>query len=148
MKDDAQQIIEDQEPNEMNASKIKILLVDDQETVLKGLKMRLALEDDFQVIGEAKDGLGALKEVSKTLPDIVVMDVEMPNMDGITAAKALREINPQVAVIILSIYDDPVLRAQAQAAGAFSYVEKRGGAINLIHEIRNAFADRRRFIHG
>lgn len=132
----------------MNPLKIKILLVDDQEVVLKGLKMRLALEDDLWVIGEAKDGLGALREASKSRPDIVVMDVEMPNMDGITAAKALREMSPEIAVIILSIYDDPVLRAQAQAAGAFSYVEKRDTATNLIHEIRNAFADKRRFSHG
>lgn len=132
----------------MNSPKIRVLLVDDQETVLKGLKMRLALEDDLHVIGEAKDGFTALSEVSKSRPDIVVMDVEMPGMDGITAAKALSETNPQVAVIILSIYDDPVLRAQARAAGAFSYVEKRDGALNLIHEIRNAFANKRRFIHG
>lgn len=132
----------------MNPPKIRVLLVDDQETVLKGLKMRLALEDDLQVIGEAKDGLAALREASASQPDIVVMDVEMPHMDGITAAKALRESNPGIAVIMLSIYDDPNLRAQAYAAGAFSYVEKRDGAINLIHEIRNAFNNKRRFIHG
>lgn len=132
----------------MNSSKIKILLVDDQETVLKGLKMRLALEDDLQVIGEAKDGLAALREASRSRPDIVVMDVEMPNMDGITAARALLEVDPEIVIIMLSIYDDPNLRAQAQAAGAFSYVEKRDGAINLIYEIRNAFQNKRRFIHG
>lgn len=148
MMDAAQQTLEDQESTDMNPLKIKVLLVDDQETVLKGLKMRLALEEDLQVIGEAKDGLAALREASRSNPDIVVMDVEMPDMDGITAARALREIAPEVVVIMLSIYDDPNLRAQAQAAGAFSYVEKRDGAINLIREIRNAFEYKRRFIHG
>ncbi len=110
--------------------------------------MRLALEDDLQVIGEARDGLGALREASKSRPDIVVMDVEMPHMDGITAAKALLEADPGIAIIMLSIYDDPDLRAQARAAGAFTYVEKRDGAINLIREIRNAFMNKRRIIHG
>ena len=81
-------------------------------------------------------------------PDVVVMDVEMPNMDGISATRALHEINPHVKVIMLSIHDNPQLRAQARAAGAYSYVEKRDGAINLIAEIRNAFENKRSLING
>lgn len=132
----------------MNSQMIKVLIVDDQETVLKGLKMRLALEDDMKVIGEAKDGFGALQIASSGQPDVVVMDVEMPNMDGISATRALHEIDPHVKVIMLSIHDDPGLRAQARAAGAYSYVEKRDGAINLIAEIRNAFENKRSLING
>lgn len=123
----------------MNSQMIKVLIVDDQETVLKGLKMRLALEDDMQVIGEAKDGIGALQLASTGKPDVVVMDVEMPKMDGISAARALHETDPQIKVIMLSIHDDPGLQARAREAGAYAYVEKRDGAINLIAEIRNAF---------
>lgn len=127
----------------MNSQLIKVLIVDDQETVLKGLKMRLALEEDMTVIGEAKDGFGALQMASSGQPDVIVMDVEMPKMDGISATKALHDIDPHVKVIMLSIHDDPGLRAQARAAGAYSYVEKRDGAINLIAEIRNAFNNKR-----
>jgi DNA-binding NarL/FixJ family response regulator len=131
----------------MTENKIKLLIVDDQESVLKGLKMRLALEEDMQIVGEAKDGYGALRIASELQPDIIIMDVDMPKMDGITATKALHKSDPTIMVIMLSIHDDAGLRAQAHAAGAYTYVEKRDGAIILIDEIRNAFESRRRLTH-
>ena len=132
----------------MADNKIKLLIVDDQESVLKGLKMRLALEEDMQIIGEAKDGYKALQIASELHPDIIIMDVDMPRMDGITATKALAQSDPAIMVIMLSIHDDAGLRAQAQAAGAYAYVEKRDGALVLIDEIRNAFVQRMKISHG
>ena len=98
--------------------------------------MRLALEDDLEVIGEVTDGSKALDLLIEKKPDVIVMDIEMPHMDGITATKAIQDLAPGVAVIVLSLYDDPHLKKQALEAGAKSYVEKRGGAVKLIEEIR------------
>jgi DNA-binding NarL/FixJ family response regulator len=121
---------------------IKILLVDDQPDVRKGLKMLLALESDLQVIGEANDGPAALHLFTETQPDVVVMDLELPGMDGISTTEALHRLNPEVKVIMLSIHADSAVRARAREAGAIAYVEKRDGASRLIQEIRNAFSDR------
>lgn len=125
----------------MNATKIKILLVDDQESVLKGLKMLLELERDLEVIGEARDGLAALQLVHVVKPDIVVMDYELPSMDGITATRALRTRYPDLPIIMLSIHGNTLLRAAAQTAGVSAYLEKRAGATLLVQEIRNLFVN-------
>ena len=71
---------------------IKVLLVDDQPTVLQGLRMRLGLEPDLVVVGEADDGQAAIDLVSARSPDVIVLDLEMPGMDGIATAQALRAI--------------------------------------------------------
>ena len=127
----------------MEPEKIKILLVDDQESVLKGLRMRLELEDDLWVTGEANDGFRALELAVELRPDIIVMDLEMPKMDGISAAKALHELAPEVTVIMLSMHSDPTLRARAREAGVWAFVEKREGAVNLIREIHRWFENKK-----
>jgi CheY-like chemotaxis protein len=119
---------------------IKILIVDDQPDVRKGLKMLLALESDLQVTGEASDGPTALQQFTITRPDVVVMDLELPGIDGITTAEALRRLDPRVKVIMLSIHADPAVQERAREAGVIAYVEKRDGASRLIQEIRSAFA--------
>jgi DNA-binding NarL/FixJ family response regulator len=122
----------------MTQAKIKILLVDDQPVVLEGLKMLFALESDLHVVGEANDGPKALELFAETRPDVVVMDLELPVMDGIKTTKALRKQDPETKVIMLSINADPVSQARAREAGAIAYVEKRDGAARLIKEIRTA----------
>jgi DNA-binding NarL/FixJ family response regulator len=117
----------------------RILLVDDQGSVRQGLRMRLALEADMEVVGEASDGVEALFTAKRLTPDIVVMDVEMPHMDGITATRQLREAMPQIAVIMLSIHGDRDARESAREAGAVAFVEKRGGLkplLDAIHEVK------------
>ena len=99
---------------------IRVLLVDDQPTVLQGLRMRLGLESDLVVIGEAEDGQAAIDLVSARSPDVIVLDLEMPGMDGIATAQALRAIAPEGAVIILSIHSD-IGRAEARPGS------RRGG---------------------
>ena len=117
---------------------IKVLLVDDQPSVRQGLKMRLALEPDLAVMGEADNGAEALELAQTLSPDVVVMDVEMPEMDGITATEWLHEMSPHVTVVMLSVHGDAVTRARARAAGAAAFVEKQGSVETLLAEIRRA----------
>ena len=117
---------------------IKVLLVDDQPSVRQGLKMRLALEPDLTVAGEASNGVEALELTQSLTPDVVVMDVKMPEMDGITAAERLREMSPHVTVVMLSVHGDAITRAQAHTAGAAAFVEKQGAFETLLAEIRRA----------
>jgi len=117
---------------------IRLLVVDDQPAVRRGLRVRFHLEPDMQVVGEASTGREALTLAQTLAPDVVLMDLEMPGMDGIEATAALRTIVPQSAVVILSIHDDVQTRGRAQAAGAVAFVEKRGGTDRLLSAIRQA----------
>jgi DNA-binding NarL/FixJ family response regulator len=115
---------------------IRILLADDQSIVRQGLRMRLLMEPDIVVIGEASSGEQALELVNVLSPDIILMDVEMPGMDGITATASLRATTPQSAVVMMSIHDDARTRARAEAAGAAAFVEKSGTLEVLLATIR------------
>ena len=117
---------------------IKLLLVDDEPAVRKGLRMRLAAEPDVMVIGEAVDGNEALALAQRLHPDVVVMDVEMPRMDGIAATQALHALSPRLAVIVLTIHDDEATQARARAAGAIALITKRGTNGELLAAIRQA----------
>jgi DNA-binding NarL/FixJ family response regulator len=117
---------------------IRVLLVDDQAVVRRALRGRFHLEPDLEVVGEASTGNEALTLAQTLTPDVVLMDIEMPEMDGIQATAALRRTVPQSAVVILSIYDDAQTRGRAQAAGAVACVEKRGATDALLSAIRQA----------
>ena len=117
---------------------IRVLLVDDQPVVRRGLRVRFHLEPDMQVVGEASTGREALTLAQMLSPDVVLLDIEMPGMDGIEATAALRTVVPQSAVVILSIYTDRQTRMRAQAAGAVAFVEKRGTTETLLVAIRQA----------
>jgi len=116
---------------------IKLLLVDDQSIVRLGLRRRLLLEPDISVVGEASNGEQALELVQSLDPDIVLMDVEMPGMDGITATATMRDSTPQCAVVMMSIHDDIHTRTRALAAGATAFVEKRGAVEVLLTSLRS-----------
>jgi DNA-binding NarL/FixJ family response regulator len=117
---------------------IRVLLVDDQPVVRRGLRVLFRLEPDLQVVGEASTGTEALALAQTLTPDVVLMDIEMPEMDGIEATAALRRVVPQSAVVILSIHDDAQTRGRAQAAGAVAFVEKRGATDALLLAMRLA----------
>ncbi len=119
---------------------IRVLLVDDQSVVRRGLRIRFHLEPDLEVVGEASTGSEALTLALTLSPDVVLMDIEMPEMDGIQATAALRRVVPQSVVVILSIHDDAQARERAQAAGAVAFVEKRGTTDALLAAIRQAAA--------
>jgi DNA-binding NarL/FixJ family response regulator len=115
---------------------IRVLLVDDEAAVRQGLRMRMALEPDLDVVGEAANGIAAVKAAHTLDPDVVVIDVEMPRMDGITAIGWLREAAPSASVVVLSVYDDEEARARARAAGAEAFVGKQEGVDHLLDVIR------------
>ena len=115
---------------------IRVLLVDDQAVVRRALRARFHLEPDLQIVGEATSGREALALAQTLVPDVVLMDIAMPGMDGIEATVAMHRKVPQSAVIILSISDDRQTREQAQDAGAVAFVEKRGATEKLLSAMR------------
>jgi DNA-binding NarL/FixJ family response regulator len=119
---------------------IKLLLVDDVPAVRRGLKMRLTLEPDLEIVGEAGNGAEAITLTSVLHPDVIVMDVEMPGMDGMLATETLRSVEPRSAVITLSLHDDALTRARARSAGARAFVAKHEPVDILLAAIRRAAA--------
>jgi DNA-binding NarL/FixJ family response regulator len=117
---------------------IRILLVDDQQNIRRGLRMRLGLEPDLTVVGEAGDGEAALRLARLVAPDVVVMDVEMPGVDGIAATEMLLRAEPRCAVVVLTLHDDAVTRERAAAAGACGFVSKTRIDDCLLSAIRAA----------
>lgn len=113
-------------------NQIRLFLVDDEHSVRQGLRMRLGMEPDFVVVGEAADGRRAVADVASIRPDVVLMDIQMPIIDGIEATAALRDTVPGCAVVMLSMQDDADTRARARAAGAVGFVSK--------HQIESALA--------
>jgi DNA-binding NarL/FixJ family response regulator len=117
---------------------IRLLVVDDHAIVRRALRERLQLEPDLEVVGEAGTGREALDLAQSLAPDVVLMDVEMPQMDGIQATVELHQLMPGCAVVILSIHDDAQTRVRALAAGAVAFVEKRGATQTLLAAVRRA----------
>ena len=87
---------------------IRLLLVDDEPAVRRGLRMRLELEADVEVVGEAGDGRAAVEAARDLSPNVVLMDVDMPVLDGIAATSELQSVSPGSRVVVISIHDDPV----------------------------------------
>lgn len=117
---------------------IRVLLVDDEPNVLRGLRMRLGLEADIWVVGEAADGATAVDLAGLLSPDVVLMDVNLPVVDGIAATRELAARVPQAAVVILSLHDDQETIGRALAAGAVAFVTKQQMDGDLIEAIRMA----------
>ena len=120
---------------------IRVLLVDDQATTRRGLRMQLELEPDLEVVGEADDGAAALDQVLALNPDVVLMDVQMPRMDGITTLMALRRVAPAVPVVVHSLDATPGIQARAKAAGAAAFVEKQPASGPLVAALRDAVGE-------
>ena len=118
----------------MNAP--RILLADDHEEMLETLAG--ILEDEFQIIGTANNGMRALELTASLAPDIVVLDISMPEMNGIEAAWRLREEGSLARVVFLTAHNDPELVEAAVSAGALGYVLKSYLATDLVPALRNA----------
>ena len=117
-------------------NKLRIMLAEDHETVREGLKMIVNAEDDMEVTGVAGDGLEAIAQAQQLLPDVLVMDISMPKINGLKATQRLKEVCPQVKVLTLSRHaDDGYVRALL-GAGARGYVLKQSASTELIHAIR------------
>jgi len=117
---------------------IRVLLVDDEPKVLRGLRMFLGLEADIWVVGEAAHGATAVDLAGLLSPDVVLMDVNLPVVDGIAATRELAARVPQAAVVILSLHDDQGTIDRALAAGAVAFVGKQQMDSDLLGAIRMA----------
>ncbi len=127
---------------------IRLLLVDDQPAIRRGLKMRIALESDLEVVGEVGDATEAMPLAQALRPDVVLMDVETPGMEGISAIAALRRVIPHSAVVIFTLYDAAAMRARVREAGAAAFVAKHQTEEALLVAIRRAAAEHEKEEHG
>ena len=114
---------------------VKILVVDNLPAVRSVLKLQIELDENLRVIGEADNSRTALNLLPHIQPDVVLIDLDMPDMDGISLTHEMNTIAPQMPIIILSLNDDPVLRHQAAKAGAVGFIVKQGNTVALRHLI-------------
>jgi DNA-binding NarL/FixJ family response regulator len=115
---------------------IKVLLVDDHPIVRRGIGSCLARSADLQIIGEAADGVEALRKVRELVPDVILMDIDMPNMSGLTVTQTLRKEMPQVKVVILSMHRQTDYVLRILQSGALGYVLKDAPVEELVEAIQ------------
>lgn len=115
---------------------VRVLLVDDQELIRSGFAMILGAEDDLEVVGEASDGVIAVERTAALSPDVVLMDVQMPRMDGIEATRRIVEADPAARVLILTTFDDDAYLFEALQAGAGGFLLKNCPPDDLVAAIR------------
>jgi DNA-binding NarL/FixJ family response regulator len=117
---------------------IRILLVDDQALFREGIRTLLSLQPDFEVVGEAANGEEALRLTERLRPQVVLMDLRMPVLDGVAATRQLREIRPECRVIVLTTFDDDELVFEGLRAGALGYLLKDVPSDKLFEAVRVA----------
>ncbi len=115
---------------------IRLLIVDDHTVVRDGLSIMLGREKDFTVVGEAKNGLEALEKTRELRPDVVLMDLRMPELDGVEAMKRIREEDPEIKFIVLTTYDTDEYIFDAIEAGAKGYLLKDTSREELFRAVR------------
>lgn len=118
--------------------KIRLLLVDDHAVVRGGLRMLLENEMDFVIVGEAGSGQQALEGTDQLSPDVVIMDITLPDMSGIEVTRRLKQKHPKTAIVALTIHEDQQYFFEMLQAGASAYVPKRAAPDDLISAIRAA----------
>jgi DNA-binding NarL/FixJ family response regulator len=117
-------------------AKTRIVLADDHPIVLDGLRNLLRAEEDFELVGEATSGLAALKIIRETQPDIAVVDISMPEMNGIALSRRLAAEMPALRLLVLTLHEDRAYLNQALEAGVRGYVLKRSAVENLVQAVR------------
>ncbi|MBI5474644.1 MAG: response regulator transcription factor [Ignavibacteriae bacterium] len=128
--------------------KIRILIADDHSVVRSGIRMVLQSSPEFVVVAEAENGQDAVELAAKMKPDVVVMDISMPVMNGIEATGAMKQNNPDIKVIILTVHADEEYVFQILRAGASGYVLKSAGKKEIFAAIRAAVSGERFFSPG
>ena len=118
--------------------KIKVLLADDHPVVREGLRTMLSTAADIEVVAEACDGLEAIEKVNESCPDVVLMDLRMPNLDGLEATKRIKSQSSSPAIIVLTVLDNEAYIVDAVRAGAVGYLLKDTSRDLLIHAIHAA----------
>jgi two-component system, NarL family, response regulator NreC len=120
--------------------KIRLLLVDDHEVIRVGLKTFLQTQPDFEVVAEANNGEAAIDRAMESHPDVILMDITMPGVDGMEATRRLRVLCPQCLVLALTVHDDKQYLMQMLAAGASGYITKQAAADELVEAIHTIAA--------
>ena len=123
---------------EIAMNNIRLMVVDDFEPIRLGLIATFQLEDDIEVVGDYGAGEPAVRDAGRTTPDVVLMDVRMPGMDGVEACRLIREKVPGVNVVMLTSFDDEQAATASIIAGARGFLLKNGGPEELIHAVRAA----------
>ncbi len=116
---------------------MRILLVDDHETVRMGVRAALAQESQFDICGEAENGREAVAKVQQLNPDAVILDVSMPVMNGLEAAREIRRIAPSTKIVMFSMHDSAQMSEAAKKAGADAFVLKSAPGRQLVHTIHD-----------
>ena len=119
--------------------KISVLIVDDHPVVRQGLHSFLQLQDDLEIVGEAADGLEAVEKVDELLPDVVLMDLVMPKVDGIAAIRRITALSPSTRVLVLTSFSDDDKVFSAIKAGALGYLMKDSSPADLAEAIRAVY---------
>lgn len=122
----------------MSGQPIRILIVDDYQVVRESLVAMLTQEPDMEVVGTADNGREAIEVAQATVPDVIVMDVSMPELDGIRAAGQIKALGLPSSIIMLSMHHNSVLVQQARKNGAAGYIVKERAGSDLIPAIRAA----------
>ncbi len=120
----------------MKAKKIRILLVDDENVVREGFVAILKLQEDMQVVGEALDGIQGVQMARKTKPDVVLLDLNMPNQDGLTTIPQIKELLPETRILVLTGTSESDRVFQALKAGALGFLLKDATRVQLLQAIR------------
>jgi DNA-binding NarL/FixJ family response regulator len=115
---------------------IRVVLVDDHIVLLEGMSRIIEIEEDIQIVGQATNGLEAVSVVEKSKPDVVLMDINMPEMDGLQATQRIKEISPQTEVVILTMFDKEEFLFWVIKAGASGYLLKDSPSHEVIRAIR------------
>lgn len=122
---------------------MRVLVVDDHPAFRRALTSALKMVDGFEVAGEAGGGVAACEEAGELEPDVVLMDLSMPDLSGIDAMKQIHERQPQLPVVILTAHADPGVEKEARAAGASGFLAKGIGLEELVVVLNEATDDRR-----
>ena len=119
-------------------SRIRVLIADDHETVRQGLRLLIDSQPDMEVVGEAGDGGSAVERADALKPQVAVLDISMPQMNGLAAARSIRERAPATAIVALTRYRDEAYVKELLSAGACGYVLKQSASTELLEAIRAA----------
>jgi DNA-binding NarL/FixJ family response regulator len=114
----------------------RVLIVDDAANLRELLTVLLEVEDDFEVVGAAADGQQAIERAGELAPDVILLDLAMPVMDGLQALPALRDLVPQARIVIFSGFEHEALARSALTAGADAYIEKGTSVLQLVAQLR------------
>jgi len=120
-------------------SKIKVVLVDDHTILREGLKILIAKQENIQIIGEASKGEEALRLAKELSPDVIIMDISLPDINGISVTRMITQSDPRIAVLILTMYGEKEYLISALKAGALGYLIKEGTIEEMIKAINTVY---------